>query len=368
MSKFISMVVCMSSLIVAELHAQTPACCEQMPSRFGAIESTAPKGMIWLPGDTFTMGGEVADFMKAWPYGARSRPDERPVHRVELDGFWISRTPVTNAEYMEFVEATGYVTTAEKAPDLEELMKGMPPGSPPPAAAFLVPASMVFTAPEAEVSLQNVLQWWRWQEGANWREPEGPGSSITNRMDHPVVQVSYYDAQAYAEWRGMSLPTEAQWEFAARAGVEQAMFVWGNEPVKEEAPRINIWQGDFPHRNTVADGYESTSPVTAFAPNGYGLYDMSGNVWEWVADWYHVDAYAMRKGAEPVKNPQGPAASFDPDEPYLGKRVIRGGSFLCNDSYCSGYRPAARMKTSPDTSSNHTGFRLVKNVGIEAGE
>jgi formylglycine-generating enzyme required for sulfatase activity len=346
-------------------EAQVQACCDQVPSRFGAVAPAVPEGMIWIPGDIFAMGGEVASFMKSWPMSARSRPDERPVHSVELDGFWMSRTPVTNAEFSEFIEATGYVTTAEKAPELEEIMKGLPPGSPPPSKEMLIPASMVFTPPASKIGLQNALQWWRWQADANWRQPEGPGSSITNRMDHPVVQVSYYDAQAYADWKGMSLPTEAQWEYAARAGLDEKMFIWGDEPMSEEAPRINIWQGTFPHKNTEADGFFATSPVETFAPNGYGLYDMSGNVWEWVADWYHVDAYAMRKGQGVVKNPAGPAASYDPDEPYLGKRVIRGGSFLCNDSYCSGYRPAARMKTSPDTSSNHTGFRVVKNIVVE---
>ena len=347
------------------VKAQVQACCENMPNRFNSVTSAIPEGMIWIPGDTFKMGGKVAIFMKDWPMSARSRPDERPVHSVELDGFWISRTPVTNAEFTKFVEKTGYITTAEKAPEIEEIMKGLPPGTPPPAADLLVPASMVFTPTKEEIPLQNVLQWWRWQQGANWREPEGPGSSITNRMDHPVVQVSYYDAKAYAEWKDMSLPTEAQWEYAARAGLDEKVFIWGDEPVNEEEPRINIWQGTFPYKNTVADDFFGTSPVETFAPNGYGLYDMSGNVWEWVADWYHIDAYAMRKGQDVVKNPTGPAASYDPDEPYLGKRVIRGGSFLCNDSYCSGYRPAARMKTSPDTSSNHTGFRLVKNIVAE---
>ena len=343
-------------------QSEDMACCDNVPSRFGMVAPNTPDGMIWIPGSTFDMGGEVADFMRDWPMSARSRADERPVHQVEVDGFWISRTPVTNEEFSKFVEETGYITTAEKKPELEEIMKGLPSGTPPPSTDMLVPASMVFTPPESKVSLNNVLQWWRWQKDANWRQPEGPSSTIDDRMDHPVVQVSYYDAQAYAEWKGMSLPTEAQWEFAARGGLDNKVFTWGDKPVSEKKPRINIWQGSFPNKNTEADGFFSTSPVCTFAPNGYGLYDMSGNVWEWVSDWYHSDAYAIAKGKGVVKNPTGSATSYDPDEPYLSKRVIRGGSFLCNDSYCSGYRPAARMKTSPDTSANHTGFRLVKNI------
>ena len=338
------------------------SCCENIPSRIGTNANILKDNMVWIPDGEFTMGAEVADFMNNWPFSARSRVDERPLHRVKLDGFWMSRTPVTNQEFKNFVDSTGYITTAEKPIKLEDIMKGLPPGTPPPEKQSLEPSSMVFTSPERTIQINNVLSWWRWQKDANWRQPEGPGSSIENRMDHPVVQISYYDALAYADWKEMSLPTEAQWEYAARGGHEQQMFTWGNTPIDNTNPQINIWQGSFPYNNTLNDGYEATSPVTAFPPNDYGLYDMSGNVWEWVADWYHNREYSMRLSLGTVENPIGPKTSYDPDEPYLAKRVIRGGSFLCNDSYCSGYRPGARMKTSPDSSANHTGFRVVKNV------
>lgn len=347
------------------LNSGAPPCCDAIPSRFSTSNpnQNENKGMVWISGGAFNMGGEVADFMKEWPYMARSRNDERPVHLVQLSGFWISETPVTNEEFKEFVDSTGYQTTAEKAPTLKEIMPLLPPGTPPPPKEALVAASLVFQAPTHSVSLSNPLVWWQWRPEANWKQPEGPGSSIEDRMNHPVVHVSYFDALAYAEWKGMSLPTEAQWEYAARGGKEKMIFTWGNEPQSETLPIINTWQGNFPRQNTNADGFSATSPVKGFEPNGYGLYDMSGNVWEWVADWYHVDTYANRaKLKETPLNPQGPVNSYDPQEPHLAKRVIRGGSFLCNDSYCSGYRPAARMKNSPDTSSNHMGFRVVKNT------
>jgi len=348
---------------VDDLNSEALPCCDAMPSRLASIDlkATQHKGMVWIPEGTYTMGGEVAEFMNEWPYFARSRNDERPIHSVELSGFCLRETPGTNQEFKEFVDATGYQTTAEKAPTLEEIMPLLPPGTPPPPKEALVAASLVFQSPSYSVSLNNPLAWWEWRPKASWKQPEGPGSSIQDRMDHPVVHVSYYDALAYAEWKGMSLPTEAQWEYAARGGKEQMIFTWGNEPLSETSPIINTWQGKFPNQNTEADGYYGTSPVKTYAPNGYGLYDMSGNVWEWVADWYHVDTYAMRaKLKKRELDPQGPSNSYDPQEPHLAKRVIRGGSFLCNDSYCSGYRPAARMKNSPDTSSNHIGFRVVK--------
>ena len=374
--KFIILVLLFGSILGLPSSAETPSdatkdgplsCCDAAPSRFASTQAQSPQeeGMIWIPGGAFTMGAEVADFMMEWPYYARSRPDERPLNQITLSGFWISQTPVTNAEFKKFVDATGYITTAEKAPILEDIMKALPPGSPPPKEELLVPASLVFTQPKEAVSLEYALSWWRWQKDADWKHPEGPGSSIEGRMDHPVVQVSFYDAEAYAEWKGMRLPTEAEWEYAARGGHEQQLFTWGDEPITEGNPRVNIWQGNFPNENILEDQFKTTSPVLAFAPNDYGLYDMSGNVWEWVSDWYHNDAYELLKLESPsdtqIIDPQGPDQSYDPREPYLPKRVIRGGSFLCNDSYCSGYRPAARMKNSPDTSSNHMGFRLVKD-------
>jgi len=352
------------SLLLAGFAAVSSAetnmsCCAVLPSRFGtSAPSTDLDGMIKIPGGEFTMGGT----------GQYVRPDELPLHRVRLDTFWIKRTPVTNAEFKEFVDATGYVTTAEKKPELEEIMKTLPPGTPPPPDDVLVPASMVFTPPGRPVTLDNPLVWWQWKKGANWKQPKGPGSSIQNIMDHPVVHVSWYDARAYAEWKGMRLPTEAQWEYAARGGHEKRPFIWGDQPVTEGKSRINIWEGSFPNRNTRKDGYYGTSPVTAFPPNDYGLYDMAGNVWEWVNDWYHVDAYSMSAGNDVTVNPYGPSGSYDPAEPNMPKRVTRGGSFLCNDSYCSGYRPSARMKTSPDTSLSHTGFRVVWNPPESAVE
>ena len=348
---------------VEQTSSNLLSCCDKIPSRFESHNAEKYEGMVWIPGGTFTMGGEVADFMKEWPHIARSRNDERPLHSVQLSGFWISETPITNRDFKAFVDKTGYKTTAEKAPSLQEIIPLLPPGTPPPPEEALIPASLVFQAPTHSVSLNNPLAWWKWQPNANWKQPEGPGSSIEDRMNHPVVHVSYFDALAYAEWKGMSLPTEAQWEYAARGGKEQMIFSWGNEPKSDISPTINTWQGEFPNINTEADGYYGTSPVKRFAPNEYKLYDMSGNVWEWVADWYHVDTYNRRsKLKEPEIDPQGPTSSYDPHEPHLAKRVIRGGSFLCNDSYCSGYRPAARMKNSPDTSTNHTGFRVVKNI------
>ena len=348
---------------VQQISPGPPPSCDKTPTRFDSSNIKSYEGMVWIPGGTFTMGGEIANFMEVWPYKARSRNDERPIHPVKLSGFWISKTPVTNREFKEFVDATGYQTTAEKTPTLAEIMPLLPPGAPPPPEELLVPASLVFQSPSDSVSLNNPLGWWQWRPEANWKQPEGPGSSILDRMDHPVVHVSYFDAVAYAEWKGMSLPTEAQWEYAARGGKEQMFFSWGNEPQSETSPRINTWQGEFPYKNTEADGYYGTSPVMTFSPNDYGLYDMSGNVWEWVADWYHVHTYMDNaKLGKPVLNPRGPSYSYDPLEPHSEKRVIRGGSFLCNDAYCSGYRPAARMKNTPDTSTNHTGFRVVKNI------
>jgi len=309
-----------------------------------------PPGMVWISGGEFTMG---TDLDRAWP-------DERPAHRVSVDGFWIDQTEVTNAQFRTFVAATGYVTTAERAPSLEEIMSQSPPGTPPPPKESLVPGSLVFTPPAGRVNLDDFSQWWAWVPGASWRHPEGPGSTIEGRDDHPVVQVSWDDANAYARWAGKRLPTEADWEFAARGGLDGKPYVWGDAPPTDLPARANIWQGEFPHKNTAADRFERTSPVKSFAPNGYGLYDMAGNVWEWCADWYDRDLFRRRAGGL-VVNPIGPERSSDPTRPYAAQRVQRGGSFLCNDDYCSRYRPSARHGCSPDTGMSHVGFRCVKS-------
>ncbi len=302
--------------------------------------------MVWIPGGRFQMGSDGP----LWP-------DEAPAHEVELDGFWMDATEVTNARFRAFVEATGYVTTAERAPVWEELASQLPPGTPRPDDALLVAGSLVFVPPAGRVPLNDVSRWWRWTPGASWRAPSGPGSSIEGQDDLPVVQVSWDDAAAYARWAGKSLPSEAQWEWAARGG-GAGPFPWGTEPLDAGAPKANTWQGTFPTEDRGRDGFRGVAPVGSFAPNAYGLFDMAGNVWEWCADWYRPDAYKMAEARG--HDPRGPPASFDPAEPTVPKRVQRGGSFLCNDSYCLGYRVTARMKSSPDSSTSHTGFRCVR--------
>jgi formylglycine-generating enzyme required for sulfatase activity len=309
---------------------------------------SAPPGMVWITGGEFTMG---TDSSLGWP-------DEKPAHRVRVDGFWMDQTEVTNAQFRRFVDATRYVTTAEKPPVAEEMLKQSPPGTPPPPNENLVPGSLVFRPTVGPVNLRDFSQWWRWTPGASWHHPDGPYSTIDGKDDHPVVHVSWDDAVAYAKWAGKRLPTEAEWEFAARGGLDSKPYVWGDEPFSEEKPQCNIWQGEFPYRNTAIDGYERTAPVRSYPPNGYGLYDMAGNVWEWCADWYQRDLYRRRAGRVTV-NPAGPDSSSDPMRPFTPQRVQRGGSFLCNDSYCSRYRPSARHGCSPDTGMSHVGFRCV---------
>jgi formylglycine-generating enzyme required for sulfatase activity len=270
------------------------------------------------------------------------------------------------------VKATGYKTVAERPVDWEELKKQLPPGTPKPDDKMLLPGSLVFTPPDQPVDLRAHEQWWTWTTGADWQHPEGPSSSIDGKNDYPVVHIAYEDAVAYCAWAGKSLPTEAQWEFAARGGLDHKVNVWGNEPV--DATRCNIWQGHFPDKNTATepggDGFARSAPVKSFAPNGYGLYDMAGNVWEWCSDLYRPDTYARRlleldqagkKGSDRVAvNPTGATRSYDPRNPNSPEsRVHRGGSFLCNDSYCASYRPSARMACPPDTGLQHLGFRCV---------
>jgi sulfatase modifying factor 1 len=331
------------------------------PSNAGEPEPVPvpPQGMVWVPVGEFAMGSDHP----------LARRDEQPVHRVRAGGFFADITEVTNAQFRTFVEATGYVTVAERAPDWEEMKKQLPPGTPKPPDDVFVPGSLVFWPPEAGTPL-NPGTWWHWVPGADWRHPEGPGSSIEG--DYPVVHVSWEDAHAYAEWAGKRLPTEAEWERLARADATDAPYIWGERD--PEPTDANIWQGRFPVENTEADGYLKAAPVRAFPPNGLGLYGVAGNVWEWTSDWFRSDLYARRVRTHPettvFDSPPGPAGmddAWDANDPLAPKRTIRGGSFLCHVSYCSSYRPSARMATTPDTAAEHIGFRCVMDPPGAAG-
>lgn len=337
--------------------------CMQVPSRFGSDTSsqfitfsgdTSNKGMVYIPGGAFEMGGD----------NEQADNDELPKHTVQVSPFYIDVTEVTNAQFREFVNATGYITTAEKKPDWEELKKSVPPGIPKPPDSVLVAASLVFKPSIGPVNLNDYTQWWSWVKGANWKHPQGPGSSIDGKDNYPVVQVSWDDAIAYCKWAGKRLPTEAEWEFAARGGLINNIYPWGNEHVNAGQPKANSWEGKFPYLNEEKDGHFRAAPVKSYAPNGYGIFDMAGNVWEWCSDWYDYNYYKSISGKTTV-NPKGPKKSYDPQDVYTQKRSLRGGSFLCNDAYCSGYRVARRMKSSPDTGLEHTGFRCVKDTGSD---
>ncbi|MBI3881673.1 MAG: formylglycine-generating enzyme family protein [Verrucomicrobia bacterium] len=299
--------------------------------------------MVWIAGGTFAMGSE------------KGQTDEKPVHDVSVDGFWMDRFEVTNEKFEQFAKDSGYITTAERKPDPKDF-----PGVP---LENLVAGSIVFSPPPGDgVPLDNHMIWWSYVPGANWRHPQGPDADLKGLEKHPVVHISWFDAVAYAKWKSEKtgkphrLPTEAEWEYAARGGLAKKEFVWGDEFKPGGKMLANIWQGRFPNQNTMEDGFRFTAPVGSFAPNGLGLHDMAGNVWEWCADWYLPDYYA--KAA--AKNPQGPDTSYDPNEPGTPKRVQRGGSYLCTDLYCGAYRPSTRMKTSPDTGLSHSGFRVVR--------
>jgi len=307
-----------------------------------SCSKTSNEGMVWIPGGTFWMGCEECGM-----------PDALPVHQTSVDGFWMDVTPVTNAEFDKFVQATGYVTIAERQPDPKDF-----PGAPP---EMLVPGSAVFTPPGHDVPLENPLGWWRYAKGASWKHPEGQGSNVRDRQDHPVVHIAWEDALAYAKWAGKRLPTEAEFEFAARGGLDRNLYAWGNELKPDGKWPANIWQGRFPVENKVEDGYVATSPVRAFKPNGYGLYDVGGNVWQWCSDWYRPDYFAKFKSASnPAINPKGPDDSVDPQEPGIPKKVQKGGSFLCSDMYCTRYLVGSRGKGATDSGSSNVGFRCVK--------
>jgi len=306
-----------------------------------------PAGMIWLDGGTFRMGSD------------RHYPEEAPAHDVAVDGFWMDETPVTNAQFRSFVEATGYVTWAEIDPDPKDY-----PGAKP---GMLKAGGLVFTPPKKPVDLADWSQWWRFTFGAHWRRPYGKGSHLGGLADHPVVQVAYRDAEAYATWAGKELPSEAEWEYAARGGLAGAEFAWGDEFAPGGKHMANTWQGNFPLENLATDGFARTSPVRAFPANGYGLYDMIGNVWEWTTDWYF-----SRHVGDPAapccvpRNPRGASreTSHDArDRLRIARKVLKGGSHLCAPNYCRRYRPAARHAEQIDTSTSHVGFRCIRRTG-----
>ncbi len=332
------------------LPSDSAAVCHNgsIPSRFAAVSNQGDslqrfKGkdevdMVYIPGGLFRMGSEAFE-------------DAKPIHEVQVSPFYMDAHEVTNAQYTAFVKATGYLTVAERPLDPKEF-----PGVDP---AMLVPGSAVFAAPANVEGLQNHLQWWKYVPDANWRQPEGPGSSIVGKENYPVTQLAYQDAEAYAKWAGKRLPTEAEWEFAAKAGKHvNETYYWGNEKLEDGKWLANIYQGKFPLKNTKEDGYETTAPVKSYPANAYGLYDMEGNVWEWCSDFYRPDYY----GESAKDNPNGPKNSYDPQEPGAVKRVQRGGSFLCNDEYCERYKAGSRGKGEVNSPTNNVGFRCVVDI------
>jgi sulfatase modifying factor 1 len=309
------------------------------------------ESMVWIPGGAFTMGSD------------KHYPEEAPVHEAIVNGFWIDKYTVTNEQFEHFIEATGYITSAERSPNPESY-----PGAKP---EMLQPASVVFVKPAQRVDLRNHYNWWSYVPGANWRHPEGPASSIEGREQHPVVHIAYEDAEAYAKWSGKELPTESEWEFAARGGLQGAPYAWGEVFAPDGNQMANTWQGEFPWQNLLVDGFERTAPVGQFPANGYGLYDMIGNVWEWTTDWYAAHHPAAKpccggtihKGSEQDE-------SYDPRTPNvrIPRKVIKGGSFLCAPNYCRRFRPAARMAQPVDTSTCHVGIRLIVRAKVNVDE
>lgn len=322
-----------------------------------AVESnTKPileNGMIFIKGDTYTMGALEQS----------NTGDAKSPQKVKVNSFWMDETEVTNAEFKKFIDETGYVTLAERPIDWEEMKKILPPNTPKPADEDLQPGSLVFTPPANAVPLDNYALWWAWVDGANWKHPNGLNSTIDGKDTYPVVHVAYEDAEAFAKWAGKRLPTEAEWEFAGRGGLDRKEFAWGDELTPSGNYMANFFQGEFPYKNTGNDGFVQAAPVKSFSPNSYGLYDMVGNVWELCSDFYEVKPFDPNCcHTNVVENPKGPQQTIDPNDPLAVKHVSKGGSFLCSAQYCSNYKPSGRQGSSYDTGMNHTGFRCVKDA------
>ncbi|HET8736542.1 MAG TPA: formylglycine-generating enzyme family protein [Pricia sp.] len=332
-----------------------------------------PEGMVWIPGAVIEQGAVPQDQM--------AMQHEKPAHTVAVDGFFMDATEVTNAEFQKFVDETGYQTVAERDIDWEEMKKQLPEGTPKPADSIMQPGSLTFKKTNSSVpNLYDFSQWWQWTIGANWKHPDGPGSSLVGRENQPVVHIAHEDAVAYCEWAGRRLPTEAEWERAAQGNLAvkgdsaaqgrkaRTIYFWGDD-ASELSQKANTWEGEFPVTNTEADGFGERAPVKSYPPNDFGLYGMAGNVWEWTNDWYNTDYYKMVSAQNTIpKNPKGAATPYNARDPYAKEKVMKGGSFLCNASYCASYRISARMATSLDSSLEHLGFRTVASVDMLRGE
>ena len=319
-------------------------------------EIPTPKGMVWVEGKTFIRGAKNSD--------SYAMQREKPAHQVTVDGFFIDITEVTNKQYRDFVNATGYVTVAERKIDWDDIKSQVPPGTPKPHDSILQPGSLIFNKNvNAVVDMTNYQQWWTWKIGANWRRPEGPDSSIEGKDNFPVVHIAYEDALAYCKWANRRLPTEAEWESAAQGSNDNTIYTWGDNPEFLNS-NANTWQGVFPTKNISEDGFLLIAPVKSYTPNSIGLYDMLGNVWEITNDYFNVNHYKELDISQPLNNPKGASESFSPSNPLQVERVIKGGSFLCHASYCASFRISARMGMAIDSGSDHTGFRTVVTLDM----